>query len=71
MYKTHTYITESGTQALEIALKTLKSKRVIIPTYTCEDVLTAVLNVGCEPVIVDCNKDLQIDLSSVKNVIDN
>jgi len=29
MYKTHTYITESGTQALEIALKTLKSKNVI------------------------------------------
>lgn len=71
MYKKHTYITKSGTKALEIALNTLKSKIVIIPTYTCEDVLTAVLNVGCEPIIVDCNKNLQIDLSSVKNVINN
>ena len=59
MYKKHTYITKSGTKALEIALNTLKSKIVIIPTYTCEDVLTAVLNVGCEPIIVDCNKNLQ------------
>ncbi len=71
MYKKHTYITKSGTQALETALKTLKSKNVIIPTYTCEDILIAVLNVGCEPIIVDCNKNLQIDLSSVKSVIDN
>ena len=71
MYKNYTYITESGTQSLEIALKTLKSKIVIIPTYTCEDILTAVLNVGCEPIIVDCNKNLQIDLSSVESVIDN
>ncbi len=71
MYKNYTYITKSGTQSLEIALKNLKSKVVIIPTYTCEDILTAVLNVGCKPIIVDCNKNLQIDLFSVKNVINN
>tara|TARA_Y100001972_G_scaffold47775_1_gene58914 strand:- start:45 stop:725 length:681 start_codon:yes stop_codon:yes gene_type:complete len=69
MYKKHTYITKSGTQALEIALKTLKSKIVIIPTYTCKDVLMAVLNTNCEPIIVDYNKNLQIDLSSTKNII--
>jgi len=69
MYKKHTYITKSGTQALEIALKTLKSKIVIIPTYTCKDVLTAVLNTNCTPIIVDCNKNLQIDMVSVLKII--
>lgn len=71
MYKTYTYNTESGTKALEIALTTLKSKTVIIPTYTCKDILDAVLNVGCKPIIVDCNKNLQIDINSVLKVINN
>jgi hypothetical protein len=61
MYKKYTYGTKTGTEALEVALKYCKSKIVIIPTYTCEDILTAVLNTGCTPVIVDCNKSLQID----------
>ena len=70
MYKKNIYKTNNGTEALTIALKTLKSKTVIIPTYTCKDILTAVLNSGCKPIIVDCNKNLQIDLYSVKKVID-
>ena len=65
MYKKYQYNTESGTKALEIALKTLKSKKVIIPTYTCQDVLKAVLNTNCKPIIVDCNKNLQIDVTSI------
>ena len=69
MYKTYTYDTESGTQALTIALKICKSKKVIIPTYTCEDVLTAVLKANCKPIIVDCNKNLQIDIASVLKVV--
>ena len=68
MYKEYQYNTETGTQALEIALKTLKSKRVIIPTYTCQDVLRAVLNAKCRPIIVDCNKNLQIDITSISKV---
>ena len=71
MYKKYQYNTETGTKALEIALKTLKSKKVIIPTYTCQDVLRAVLNTNCEPIIVDCNKNLQIDVTSVLKVINN
>ena len=71
MYKKHQYNTETGTKALEIALKTLKSKKVIIPTYTCQDVLRAVLNTNCEPIIVDCNKNLQIDVTSVLKVIND
>ena len=69
MYKKYQYNTETGTKALEIALKTLKSKKVIIPTYTCQDVLRAVLNTNCEPIIVDCNKNLQIDVTSVLKVV--
>ena len=69
MYKKYQYNTKTGTKALEIALKVCKSKKVIIPTYTCEDVLTAVLNAGCEPIIVDCNKNLQIDVASVLKVV--
>ena len=71
MYKKYQYNTETGTKALEIALKVCKSKKVIIPTYTCEDVLTSVLNAGCEPIIVDCNKNLQIDVASVLKVIED
>ena len=70
MYKKYSYYYESGTKALTVALKILKSKKVIIPTYTCEDVLTAVLNAGCKPIIVDCNEKLQIDVASVLKVID-
>tara|TARA_R110000744_G_scaffold10856_2_gene33465 strand:- start:2896 stop:3585 length:690 start_codon:yes stop_codon:yes gene_type:complete len=69
MYKKYQYNTKTGTKALEIALKVCKSKKVIIPTYTCEDVLTAVLNAGCKPIIVDCNKNLQIDVASVLKVV--
>ena len=69
MYKKYSYHYESGTKALTVALKILKSKKVIIPTYTCEDVLTAVLNAGCKPIIVDCNEKLQIDITSVLKVI--
>jgi len=69
MYKKYQYNTESGTKAIEIALKTLKSKKVIIPTYTCQDILTAVLNTGCEPIIIDCNKNLQIDVANILKVI--
>lgn len=65
MYKKNTYGTETGTKALEIALKHLNSKKVIIPTYTCEDILTAVLNADCTPIIVDCNTSLQIDYIQV------
>jgi len=65
VYKKYTYKTDSGTQALIIALQELKSQRVIIPSYTCEDILRAVELVGCEYIIVDCDYDLQIDVEEV------
>lgn len=65
MYKKYTYQTNSGTDALIIALKQLNSKVVIIPTYTCTDILKAVKQANCEYIIVDSGLDLQIDILSV------
>jgi len=65
MYKKYSYHFQSGTQALIKALKILDSKKVIIPTYTCKDILRAVEQSGCEYRIVDCGMDLQIDVNEV------
>lgn len=65
MYKKHTYRTSSGTEALVIALKQIDAKNVIIPTYTCTDILNAVKQANCNYTIVDCNYDLQIDTLDV------
>lgn len=66
MYKDFSYKVDSGTQALVEALTVLNSKVVIIPTYTCDDILTAVKRAKCEYIIVDCGLDLQIDLKEVQ-----
>lgn len=66
MYKEYAYQLQSGTEALIKALEHLESKRVIIPTYTCTDILAAVSLAGCEPIIVDCNKNLQISTEEVR-----
>ena len=65
MYKKYTYQTKSGTDAIIQALSLLDSKRVIIPTYTCQDILRAVRQSNCEYLIVDCGLDLQIDVDEV------
>lgn len=65
MYKKFTYKTQSGTDALVLALKQLDSKRVIIPTYTCTDILNAIKQANCQYTIVDCGYDLQIDTLEV------
>ena len=65
MYKQYTHKTKSGTEALVLALKQLDSKKVIIPTYTCTDILEAVKQANCEYTIVDCGYDLQIDTLDV------
>ena len=65
MYKKYCYKTISGTESLIISLKELNTKRVIIPTYTCTDILNAVEQIGCDYLIVDCDYDLQIDVNEV------
>jgi len=65
MYKKFAYQTDSGTEAIKLALIELKSTRVIIPSYTCTDILNAVKQAECEYYIVDCGLDLQIDVEQV------
>lgn len=65
MYKKYTHKTKSGTEAIVIALKQLDAKNVIIPTYTCTDILNAVKQAECKYTIVDCGYDLQIDTLDV------
>jgi hypothetical protein len=65
MYKKYTYEISSGTDALILAMNQLNTKKVIIPTYTCTDILRAVQTYGCEYLIVDCNLELQIDTDEV------
>ena len=68
MYKKYTYQTKSGTEALIIALRELDSKKVIIPSYTCSDILTAVTQTNCDYYLSDCGLDLQIDVDDVLSV---
>ena len=71
MYKKYTYQTKSGTEALIIALKELDARKVIIPSYTCMDILNAINEVGCDYYLADCGLDLQIDVDSVLSVCDD
>jgi dTDP-4-amino-4,6-dideoxygalactose transaminase len=71
MYKKYTYQVKSGTEALIIALHELSAKKVIIPSYTCLDILNAVNEVGCEYHLSDCGLDLQIDVDDVFRVADD
>jgi hypothetical protein len=63
--KNNSVFIESGTKAIQEALKILESKQVAIPSYTCDRLLEAVQNVNCKPYIVDSGYDLQIDLESL------
>ncbi len=54
--------TSSGTAALVYALNVLKKKQrnkssVIVPAYTCPDVLSAIIAAGLKPIIVDIEKN--------------
>lgn len=71
MYKKYTYQVKSGTEALIIALTELGAKKVIIPSYTCMDILNAVTQRGCDYYLADCGLDLQIDVESVLRVSDD
>lgn len=65
MYKKYTYKTDSGTHALGMALNILQSKNVIIPTYTCINILNIVKQHSDNYLIVDCGMDLQILVDDV------
>ena len=65
--KKHATFVDSGSTAIFEALKLLKSKKVILPTYTCHRVLDSTLKAGCTPIIIDCDLSLQMDFSKIKN----
>lgn len=55
----------NGKTAIEEGLNILKSKKVAVPTYTCNRVYDAIVNAGCTPIIIDCDYDLQIRLEQL------
>ena len=69
----HAIATNSGTSALEIALKTQKLKQedeVIVPTNTFGATAAAIIYAGARPVITDINsKSLTLDANTLKNAI--
>tara|TARA_Y100001970_G_scaffold292756_1_gene435661 strand:- start:5104 stop:5811 length:708 start_codon:yes stop_codon:yes gene_type:complete len=65
--KKHSKFVSSGKEAITKALELLGSKKVAIPSYTCNRVLEGTLDANCQPHIVDCGLDLQIDLESLNN----
>jgi len=55
--------TSSGTSALHLALLALDIKEgdeVLIPSYVCSALLNAILYVGAQPVLVDCDENYNI-----------
>jgi dTDP-4-amino-4,6-dideoxygalactose transaminase len=55
--------TSSGTSALHLALLALEIKEgdeVLIPSYVCSALLNAILYVGAQPVLVDCDENYNI-----------
>jgi dTDP-4-amino-4,6-dideoxygalactose transaminase len=67
--------TNSGTNALHLALKALNIKpgdEVIIPSYVCNSVLSAVKYTGAKPVLADIeSKGYNIDPKSVAEKLSN
>ena len=63
-------LVSNGREAIYLALKQLKSKKVALPTYTCHRVLQACLLAETQPFIIDCNLDLQIDFNQIPTDVD-
>jgi perosamine synthetase len=61
-------LTNSGTSAIFVALKILKTskKEVILPTYVCKDVFEAVQIAGYTPILCDLEENWNVGYNSVK-----
>jgi dTDP-4-amino-4,6-dideoxygalactose transaminase len=62
----------SGYDALHLSLRALGIKNgdeVIVPAHTFVATCSAVVNVGATPVLVDVNKDFNINVSGIEKVI--
>src|SRR5438132_14273415 len=50
----------NGTAALALAVEALdlpEGSEIILPSFTIISCITAILNAGCQPVLVDCTPD--------------
>jgi perosamine synthetase len=65
------FLTNSGSSAIYLALKTLNTnkKEIILPTYVCKDVLESILFAGFKPVLCDIEESWNISIKTVKNKI--
>jgi perosamine synthetase len=61
----------NGTVALELALKSLgfeKDSKIGVPNYSFGATINAVINCGFEPVLIDCGKNLLMDLTHLAKI---
>ena len=69
-YKEYATLVENGKTAIFEALKMLRSENVALPTYTCHRILQACLDANVTPHIIDCDLDLQINVSKIPIEVD-
>jgi len=63
----------NGTLALELAIKSLgfkKGCKIGVPNYSFGATINAVINCGFEPVLIDCEKNLLLDLKHLVKIND-
>ena len=68
----YAYATSSGTLAVYLSLMSLGIKPdddIIIPSYVCTDVLSAVWQIGANPILVDIDDNFNINYESVEERI--
>ncbi len=69
----HAVVVNSGSSALLLAIAALKlpkGSKVIIPALTFPTAYSSILQAGLEPLVVDCDENLNINLDDVKNAIE-
>jgi dTDP-4-amino-4,6-dideoxygalactose transaminase len=63
-------VTNLGRTALKIGLKAIGLREgagVVLPTVICNTVIRAVLEVGCQPILADVEKDLHISVKTLNS----
>jgi CDP-4-dehydro-6-deoxyglucose reductase, E1 len=67
-------VVNSGSSALLVGIAALKLKKganVVIPALNFPTAFNAIIQNGLHPVVVDCDKDMKIDLDQVKKLVDD
>lgn len=69
--KADTVYTESGSAAIQLALRELKigcGDQVMLPGYHCPSMVWPILAVGAEPVFLPVTRELQFDIVSIESL---